>query len=143
MPAFVTVESFLNPLDAHLAKGLLESEGIPVLLHSEHHVWSAWPLASALGGVRLQVPSGRVLEARALLERQKSGEFELALEEQQGVPATRCGRCGSGDLRALRSPWSVVLLVATFGLSDIIFPPRITGRQCNVCGAKQGLAHDG
>jgi hypothetical protein len=24
-------------------------------------------------------------------------------------------------------------LLATFGLSGVIFPPRITGRQCNAC----------
>lgn len=136
MGSYVTVDSFLHPIDAHLAKGLLESEGIPVLLHSEHHVWSAWPLASALGGIRLQVPRGHLLTARALLDRQRSGEFQRALEEQQGIPEARCPRCGSENLRAERSPWSVLLLLATLGLSGVIFPPGIRARRCGGCGAR-------
>jgi hypothetical protein len=121
LPKFVVIDSFTNPLDAHLAKGLLESEGIPAHLHSEHHVWSNWPLSQALGGVRLQVPE----------------EFAgRALEEQQDVEETRCARCGSSNLRYLRSFWSVLLLVATLGLSGVIFPHAIQGRKCNACGLK-------
>ncbi len=137
----MTVDAFTNPLDAHIARGLLESEGIPALLHSEHHVWSTWPYSLALGGVRLQVPQGYVGRARDLLARQRDGEFERALEEQQGVDEDRCGCCGSTDLRFTRSPWHVMLSIATLGLSGIIFPPGITGRQCRACGATQPARH--
>ena len=30
-------------------------------------------------------------------------------------------------------------LLATFGLSSIIFPPRIDGRRCNACGSRFGI----
>lgn len=139
MPRFVVIDSFTNPLDAHVARGLLESEGIPAMLHSEHHVWANWPLSQALGGVRLQVPEEHARAARDLLARQRGGEFERALEEQQGVTETRCGRCGSADLRYVRNPWLVLLLVATLGLSGIIFPPGIKGRKCNACGMRISL----
>jgi len=99
MRKLVVVDTYSNPLDAHIARGLRESEGIPATLGSEHHVWSSWPYALALGGIRLQVAE----------------------------------RHGSGDFRYTRSLWSIVLLLATFGLSSVIFPPRITGRQCNAC----------
>ncbi len=136
MSKLVFIDSFTNPLDAHVAKGLLESEGIPVVLHSEHHVWSAWPYSQALGGVRLQVPEEHVREARDLLARQRGGEFERALAEQQDAPEIRCPRCGSTDLRYMRDPWLVLLMVATLGLSGIIFPPGIKGRVCNACGMR-------
>lgn len=137
MPAYVTIDSFTNPLDAHIAKGLLESEGVPAILHSEHHVWSSWPYSFALGGVGLQVPEAYVGRAQDLLERQRGGEFQRALEEQQDVAEERCGCCGSTDLRYIRSPWLVLLMVATLGLSGVIFPPGIRGRKCNACLAVQ------
>ncbi|MDH4261117.1 MAG: DUF2007 domain-containing protein [Gammaproteobacteria bacterium] len=137
MPAYVTIDSFTNPLDAHIARGLLESEGVPAILHSEHHVWSSWPYSFALGGVGLQVPAAFADRARDLLARQRSGEFERALLEQQDVATERCGCCGSTDLRFIRSPWLVLLMVATLGLSGVIFPPGIRGRKCNACRAVQ------
>jgi hypothetical protein len=132
--AWVTVESFTNPLEAHIAKGLLESEGVPSILDSEHHVWAAWPYSQALGGVRLRVAAHRAGAARDILARQQSGEFERALEEQQQVPAGGCQVCGATDFRYTRSTGSTLLLLATLGLASIIFPPRITGRKCNNCG---------
>jgi putative signal transducing protein len=140
MTKLVVVDTYTNPLDAHVARGLLESEGIPAILHSEHHVWSSWPFALALGGVRLQVAERHARDARAVLERQRSGEFEQALAEESGVPETRCPACGSADLRYTRSFGSTLLLLATFGLSGVIFPPRITGRQCNACHS--GVPYD-
>jgi len=139
MTRLVVVESYLNLLDAHVARGLLESEGIPARLHSEHHVSALWPLAGALGGVRLQVAEHRAAEARDVLARLARGEFEQALAEESGVPVSRCPACGSTDLRYTRGSGSTILLLATFGLSSIIFPPRIDGRQCNTCGSRFGI----
>ena len=139
MTRMVVVDAFTNPLDAHVARGLLESEGIPAQLHSEHLVSALWPLANALGGVRLQVAEHYATEARDVLARLARGEFAQALAEESGVPESRCPACGSTDLRYTRAVGSTVLLLATFGLSSIIFPPRIDGRQCNACGSRFGL----
>jgi hypothetical protein len=46
--AFVTVATFLSPWEAHIVRGLLETEGIPSTLGSEHHVGANWPLSQAL-----------------------------------------------------------------------------------------------
>ena|SRR5688572_22263887 len=139
MTRLIVVETFTNPLDAHVARGLLESEGIPAILHSEHLVSVIWPLANALGGVRLQVAEHRAADARAVLARFARGEFAQALAEESGVPQSRCPDCGSTDLRYTRAASSTILLLATFGLSSIIFPPRIDGRQCNTCGSRFGV----
>lgn len=138
MTKLIVVETYTDPLDAHVARGLLESEGIPALLHSEHLVSALWPLANALGGVRLQVAEHRAAEARDVLARLARGEFAQALAEESGVPESRCPACGSTDLRYTRAMGSTILCLATLGLSDVIFPPRIDGRQCNACGNRFG-----
>jgi len=139
VPKLVVVDTFASAIDAHVARGLLESEGIPARLHSEHLVSVAWPLANALGGVRLQVEEHRAEEAREVLARLARGEFEQALAEESGVPESRCPDCGGTDLRYTRAIGSTLLLLATFGLSSVIFPPRIDGRQCNTCGSRFGV----
>jgi len=136
----VTIETYMNPLEAHIARGLLESEGIPATLGSEHHVWASWHFAQALGGVRLQVPAEYAHRARDVLGRQRRGEFQAALENEQEIEEARCGLCGSTDLRFTRSPWSIFLLVLTLGISGLIFPPRINGVRCNACQATRALA---
>lgn len=140
MADLVTVETFTNPVEAHIFKGLLESEGIPASLGSEHHVWSAWHFSQALGGVRLQVPAEYAYRARTVLGNQRRGEYQEALEQQQQLEPVRCHRCGSSDLRFTRSSASVLLLFLTLGISGLIFPPRIDGRKCNACHAVQDAA---
>ena len=140
MTDLVTIETYMNPLEAHIARGLLESEGIPATLGSEHHVWASWHFAQALGGVRLQVPAEYAHRARDVLGRQRRGEFQALLEQEQEVEEGRCGLCGSTDLRFTRSPWSILLLVLTLGISGLIFPPRINGVKCNACQATRALA---
>ena len=137
MPNLVTIGSFLSPWDAHIIKGLLISEGIPATLATEHHVWSNWPFSLGLGGVRLQVPEQFLTDAQEVLKKYRSGEYQRALEEQKAIPSARCASCGSTDLRYVRSPWALLLLFATFGLSGVSFPPEIKGTKCNVCGTKQ------
>ena len=140
MSDLVTVEAFTNPIEAHISKGLLESEGIPASLGSEHHVWSSWHFSQALGGVRLQVPAAYVNQARDVLAKQRRGDYQLALEEEQNLQSTRCENCGSTDLRYTRSPWSMLLLLVTLGTSGLILPPRINGTRCNSCRAIQARA---
>lgn len=140
LPALVTVETFTDPVEAHISRGLLESEGIPASLGSEHHVWASWHFSQALGGVRLQVPAEYAARARDVLERRRRGEYQLALEQEQELEPTRCSNCGSADLRFTRSPASLLLLFVTLGISGLIFPPRINGVRCNACRAVQGRA---
>lgn len=142
MSDLVTVERFTNPVEAHISRGLLESEGVPASLGSEHHVWASWPISQALGGVRLQVPTEYVARARDVLARWRRGEYQAALEEEQALEPERCPSCGSTDLRFTRSSSSTVLLLLTLGVSGLIFPPRIDGTKCNACGAVQAYESD-
>lgn len=42
MPTFKTVDSYTSPIDAYLAKGRLEAEGIPAFVAHDNHVWANW-----------------------------------------------------------------------------------------------------
>lgn len=140
MDRFVTMEAFSNPIEAHIAKGLLESEGIPASLGSEHHVWAAWHLSQALGGVRLQVPTECAALARDVLARLRRGEYQAALELEQDIDQPRCVRCGSTDLTVTRSVPSLAGLSLSLGFLGLIFPPRVSDLKCNSCGSSQGTA---
>jgi len=63
---FVTVYTTLNPADAELIRGRLESAGFTVNVKNEDVVLGV----ETSGGVLLQVPEDRADEARALLKYQ-------------------------------------------------------------------------
>ena len=66
----VTVAKFLDPMQAQLAKGLLQSAGIECFLQGENANHMV-PLAFR---VRLQVPESDEREARELLETAGDGD---------------------------------------------------------------------
>jgi hypothetical protein len=130
---FATVEIHTSPWEAHVSRGLVESEGIPAFLASEHHVWAIWPMSLALGGVRLKVPVEHASQALAVLARRNSGEFEAALLEQLPFKGAACRECGSTTLREEHS-WSSILLSLCFlFVGSAIFPPP-KERKCATCG---------
>lgn len=83
---FVTIATCKDPIDAHVLRTRLESEGIFVIIKDEYTV--AWdPLASnAIGGVRILVPGDQAAEAMAI----------LGTKDKQ-LPVF-CIRCGSADV---------------------------------------------
>ena len=74
----VTIGRYLDVTEAHIAAGLLQSEGIPVYPLDINHASANPLLGIGLGGVRLQVPARFEREARRLLaNREPSDEEEL------------------------------------------------------------------
>ncbi len=134
MSKLQTVTSFVDPTEAHIFRGVLESDGIPAFLASEHHVGAAWPLSQALGGVRVQVAAEHRSRADELLSAYYSGQLEADLDEELGLPRARCPDCGGTELRAERSVASTLLLVPAL-LLGATFRPRQIGHRCVRCGA--------
>lgn len=137
VPALTKIGTYLSPWEAEIARGLLESEGVPAVLGNAHQVGAQFPLALALGGVRLEVPVEYETQAKAILARQRNGEYEEALESEFQLPANVCARCGSRKLRAVRSWRSILLLFVAFEFANAIFPPKGKGRRCQECGHLQ------
>lgn len=119
----VTVDRFFHPTDAHIAAGLLESDGIPVNLLGINHASANWLISNALGGIRLQVPGRFAGRARELLA-------EVA--ENEAPPRELCPHCGSPNSTAHSARWKISFLAVH--LLSIPLPWGRDERQCGDCG---------
>jgi hypothetical protein len=127
-----TVATFMVPYEAHLAKGLLESEGLHALLIDEF-VSDQIIYTPAIGGIRLQVLDEDYNRAREILE---IGPplAETPLSEEP--PLVICPECGSSSVST--NPLSLKTASAFF-VSLFIHIPVLscpTHRVCKKCGAK-------
>ena len=137
MARLVTVGSFTGPIEAHLAKGRLEAEGIPAFVAHEHHVWANWVYSNALGGIKIQVPAEAADQAEAILREHTGGEYESALgEEFADIKDNSCPYCGSNDFKSQIPIAPLLLVILTLGLLSIIFPLRRENHTCLKCGSK-------
>jgi len=133
----ITADVFVNPWDAHIVKGLLESEGIVVYIMNEHHIGANWMMSNALGGVKLQVVNENASLAIEILDSMNKGEYEGALKEE--FPSTQlniCPECGSKGFKSKFSIRTTTLLLCTVFLASVFFPPRREYHTCLECGRK-------
>lgn len=132
-----TVASFTDPLQAHIARGRLEAEGVPAYVIHENHVWAAWFLSNALGGVKLQVAQGDADRAQEILAADREGEYAEALDlPGDEVTPPACPHCGAVDSFPRFSWQTLLLVVFSLGIVGVIFPPRRDLRQCRRCGTR-------
>ena len=92
----VTVAAFLHPLDAHIARGILEGAGIPSFLADEEIAALNYFWANGFHGIKLQVTRENADEAREVLRGEPVGD-ERELGEKDGQ--RQCERCGSYHTR--------------------------------------------
>ena len=81
---FTTVAAYLDPIEAQLAAGLLQAEGIPARLDDTGTAIANWEWRLAIGGMRLRVPDAQAIHARRVLAALDAGEYSLdehALDE--------------------------------------------------------------
>jgi len=89
----VTVASYDNALDADYWEGMLDAQGIPVVVADRTTVTMDWLYARALGNIKLQVPEADAARAREILEAQRKaapGRPELSASDR----AARCALLG-------------------------------------------------
>ncbi len=124
---WMTVATFWQPTEAHLARLKLESEEIDCVLIDENLVAMDWLYANAVGGIKLRVPESELLRARQILAERpapmaRTAEDEakhpsVAAEFSDGV--LHCPDCGSTDLdrpfMLRRNIWALcaMMLLAT------------------------------
>jgi hypothetical protein len=128
---WVTVASFSQPIEAHLARTKLESEGIACIVGDENLVRVDWLLSNAVGGVKLLVPEWEAEQARALLRPQP----HLVVVAEEGEPADGeliCPRCRSYDVYYQRFSQRVAgIFILLFGF---LIPWRSRRWTCKQCG---------
>ena len=122
----VTVGWYLHPIEAAIARGRLESEGIPAFLHSNNHSNLDWPITLARGGIKLQVPSSAVQKATEILH------SVVSLPDSEDEIA--CPTCGSLETKKEETSWEIAFLVVHF--LHIPLPFRRGQRRCNKCDTK-------
>jgi hypothetical protein len=93
---WVTVASFSQPVEAHLARTKLESEGIPCVVDDEYLVRVNWLLSNAVGGVKLRVPPEDAAHARELLRPRPRLVVDESAEAGEGEMV--CPNCRSLDV---------------------------------------------
>lgn len=112
---FTTIAHYTDPIEAHLARGRLQSEGIDAHLGDEHLAGANWEWRLAVGGVKLRVADIDVERARAVLRSLDAGEYALVDVE-------------SADARDLHAPdresWSSRLAWLALMLFGIPLPWR-------------------
>ncbi len=132
MPSgWIAVASFSQPVEAHLARTKLESEGIPCVVGDENLIRVDWLLSNAVGGVKLMVPVSEVDRARDALRPQP----RLVVASPHGEHADGemiCPRCRSDDVyfnRYSRRMAGFFILLVGF-----LIPWRDRRWACTQCG---------
>lgn len=74
---FTTVATYADPLEAQIARGLLQAEGIDAHLGDEHAALANWEWRLAIGGTKLRVPEAQAERARAVLQAMDAGDYAI------------------------------------------------------------------
>src|SRR5690606_21114921 len=72
---FTTVASYLDPIQAQIARGLLAAEGIDAHVGDEHLALANWEWRLAIGGTRVRVAEADAERACAILHAMEAGEY--------------------------------------------------------------------
>jgi hypothetical protein len=131
------VARFIDLNEAHMARGLLETNGIACRLGDNNTVAADWGYALAIGGIKLMVlDQCDAPEARRLLEDVRSGDMRRALRRIDSIGVAdeddteRCPACRSADIFRARSPLSAII-TALFSAPFLLSSRQ---RHCRACG---------
>lgn len=64
----VTIDSYINFIEAHIVRGRLEAEGLNAYVIHDQHIAAKWWLALVLGGVKIQVHPSDVEVGKQILQ---------------------------------------------------------------------------
>ncbi len=79
-----TVAQYLDPMEAHMARGCLVAAGIPAVVADNNHIQANQLMAPAMGGVRVLVPESYVQQSEEVLAALARGEFALGDDADVG-----------------------------------------------------------
>jgi hypothetical protein len=126
---WITVASFSQPFDAHLARTRLEADGIMCVVSDEYLVRVDWLLSNAIGGVKLMVPAWEADRAKEIL---RPRPRLVVVADADSTEEMICPRCHCDDVYCTRySPRLAALFVLLFGF---LLPWRYLRWSCKQCG---------
>ncbi len=91
---FVLLNTYLNYIDAHIARGVLEGQGINCWLKDENTVTIDPILTNAIGGIKLMVEKESAERAIKILQ-------DLRREQKASLS---CPKCGSHNIEFVTTP---------------------------------------
>ncbi|PLX40935.1 MAG: phosphoenolpyruvate synthase [Deltaproteobacteria bacterium] len=114
----IALRHYLNPWDAELARGMLDSAGIEAVVFDQNTVYMNWLYSNAIGGVRLMVHEEDLAEAAELL-----GEADFA--------RPHCPKCGSADIEA-KAPGGIFAFLSTIllGIPHFFISKKAHCKRC-------------
>jgi DNA-directed RNA polymerase subunit RPC12/RpoP len=115
----VVYKTFIDPNNAHIVKGLLDSYGIECFLSDENMVTLNAMYSSAVGGVKLNVFEKDLNRISAILESENMTEEETTESEKEESEIT-CPICHSANIAFGGS------VKRKFGLSTVVIFSVIT-----------------
>ncbi|MCY4781240.1 DUF2007 domain-containing protein [Sphingobacterium sp. UT-1RO-CII-1] len=136
----VTLKVFDNPIDAHILKTKLESEGIHSYLFDENIVGINPLLNIAVGGIKLKVSSDDLEKALQLL-----AQSDLALLEDNKNKTIVCPHCNSNQIdNTYNKPKGIRSILSTlFSLFTFTYPLYINkSYRCKNCNTAFSLKED-
>jgi hypothetical protein len=107
---FIVLNSYNTYIDAHIAKGVLEEEGISSWLKDENTVTIDPILTNAVGGIKVMVTEEDAQRALEILTRLKREQAAIA-----------CPKCGSINTELVSTPRKAInwlTAITTFFLGD-------------------------
>ncbi|MBL7730851.1 MAG: DUF2007 domain-containing protein [Chitinophagaceae bacterium] len=108
---YVLINTYENYIEAHIARGNLEEQGINCWLKDENTVTIDPILTNAIGGIKLMVAKPHFERAADILNR-------IRREQQASVA---CPKCGSHNVELVSTPRKAMnwlMALSTFFLSD-------------------------
>lgn len=108
---YVLLNAYPNYVEAHIAKGVLEEQGIPCWLKDENTVTIDPILTNAIGGIKLMVPREQAQKAMEILE-------GLRNKQKEAVTCPKCGSHNTELVSTPRKPMNWISSITTFFLGD-------------------------
>jgi predicted RNA-binding Zn-ribbon protein involved in translation (DUF1610 family) len=108
---FVLLNSYNNYVEAHIARGVLEEQGIGCWLKDENTVTIDPILTNAVGGIKIMVSKDNA---------QRAWEILSQLRKEQKL-AVVCPKCGSHNIELVSTPRKAInwlSAISTFFLGD-------------------------
>ena len=131
----ITVDRYLDPLEAYIVQGRLDAEGITSYVIHAQHIWVKWIISVALGMVKLQVPESEVKHARDVIARIRIGEYEkILIETGYSEIKLICPKCHGTNTE--RNDFRKKLALFFLMLFAIPVPYSLAYIRCNGCKYK-------
>ncbi|MDZ4795790.1 MAG: DUF2007 domain-containing protein [Bacteroidota bacterium] len=108
---FIVLNSYNNYIEAHIAKGVLEAEGIGSWLKDENTVTIDPILTNAVGGIKILVAKADAERAWEILEL-------LRKEQKQAIVCPKCGSHNTELVSTPRKAMNWLSSITTFFLGD-------------------------